>query len=440
MNLVLQASLGAGIGLAAGAIIWRRKVREVSERWRPVADWAEIAVLVGLVLLVVVRSLSNAASPVPWDYPVFYTVAHNAASGDSFYDPEALRSGFAEVQAEWGVPDDWLVEPGFWYSPETALYLAPFGFLEYPVALVVNDLVQMVFFAGAIFLLHRAFPLRPGWMGFVDMAVLGLLFRPVLGAFDLSQIVFGALLALVVALIAVERKGWLAGVALGVGTMFKHLLLIPAVLALAIRKWRIGVGALIAISALSVGAGAIFGFDVFSEYLAFGAGDRSPELALDPVIQSLNGELRRILGDVPSAPGALEAILYPPYLLIGAVLTAVTCVVCWRASLRQGLATACFALITILALITYPNTLYNTLPLMLPALVVLISQSERLGVPPKALVVLMAGVFALVGAHSRFGFIALMVVWVALSVVLGRLAWSSRGTRPAEPLTKPATR
>lgn len=420
MHLVVQAGLGALVFALVGAMLWRRKVGELPSRWQRVSDLVEVGVLVLMVGVVVTRTLRNAGSPVPWDFPYFYTVARNAVEGISFYDPETLVASFVEVQRVWDVPSDWLVEVGFWYAPTTVLYLAPLGFLGYPAALVTNDLVQAAFLVGSILLLHRSFPLRPGRMGLVDMALLGMLSRPVISAFALSQIVFGALFCLVVATTSVTGRRWAGGVALGVGALFKHLLIIPAVLALALRNWRMTAAALASLLATGLLAGLVFGFDVYREFLAHGPSGRSPELALDPVIQSLNGVMRQLFGAVPAGPGAWNAILYPPYLVVAAILTLSTLFICWRASREPRLLVPCFALVSLLSLIVYPNTLFNTLPLMIPALVVILHNIESLSVSPRVAVVVVAGIYGATATHSRFGFAALMIAWIFLAATLAR--------------------
>ena len=428
MGLTPQAVYGAAAFFVVGGILWRHKVQDAPERWRPRIDLGTVLLSVGLSAIPVAQTVSNATIPRPWDFPIFYTAAVAASQGSSFYDPAALAETFAEVEQTWDVPSDWLVEVGFWYPPPTALYLAPLGFLSFPVAVIINGIIQSVFFVASIALLHRFYPLRAGPMGFVEMAVLGLLFRPVLSAFRLSQIVFGALLLLVIATTTLARSSWLGGLVLGVGTIFKPVLLIPAVLALSIQRWRLAVGALLGLVASAVTAAFIFGFDVFEEFLAHGPADRTAQLALHPVIQSLNSELRRIFQAEPSGPGAIRTILYPPYLIAAALLTLITIVLMWKTSKADRWMVPSFALGSLLALIVYPNTLYNTLPLMLPALIAMAHQSDDLGIPPRVTVAVIATVYGLIGIDSRLGFIGLMVGWTAVAAAI------LRALRRAQPI------
>jgi len=430
-----QLVVHIGIFAVVAGMLWRLKVARLPSRWQRWIDAAEVATLAVLVGMVAVAAYRNVTAPEAWDFPVFYTVARNAVDGVSFYDPAELLPTFTFIQEQAAVPADWLQEFGFWYAPPTALILAPLGVSDFTTGLVIQYVVQGAFFAAAILLLHRFYPLRTGLMGLVEMTLLGMLFRPVLSAFQLAQIVFGALFFLVVGLWAARDHPWLAGISLGVGALFKHLLLIPAGLVLAMRKWRITLGALGAVAVTAVLAGIAFGFDVYTEFTTFGPGDRPPELALDSVIESLNGTLRRAFDSVPPGPGAIDAVLYPPYLVIAAVLTIVTVVVAWRAR-RGPLSTELtFSLIIVLSLIVYPNTLYNTLPLLIPPLVVLLFAIDELPFSRPVTVAVVAIQYGIVASFAIPAFLALAVTWAYLAVCVTMM---TRRAVPAAAEAEPA--
>lgn len=426
--------LALGVSGAILAILWRTKVREFPGAWRRRADATELLVLSVLIAVVVVGAYRNLTTPSAWDFPGFYTVARNASNGLSFYSPEALVQTFTQIQQEANVPADWLAESGFWYAPPTALILVPLGTFGYSMALVLHYLVQGALFAGSVVLLHRFYPLRRGAMGLVEMAILALAFRPVISALGLAQIVFGALFLTVVAMWLSRNHPWLAGLSLGAGALFKHLLLIPAVLSPALRKSRIAAGALVTSVAAGALAGWVFGFGVYREFITFGPGDRSPELSLDPVIQSLNGVLRRAFDAVPSDSGPIGSILYPPYLIIAGLLTAVTILIAWKARCRTEDTTLVFAFLTVLSLIVYPNTLYNTLPLVIPVFVVLLHRIDDLPVPRPGVVVFVAALYGAVAGIREGAFVSLMLTWLFLAACLVTMARRSPSPAVSVPL------
>lgn len=414
-------------------ILWRRKVREFPPRLRSAADAIEILAFIGLAGVIAILAYRNVVTPSPWDFPVFYTVARNAVEGLSFYDPGVLLPTFEEIQRTAGVPPDWLGDGfGFWYAPQTALVLAPVGVSSYTSGLILQYLIQGGLFVLAIAVMHRTFPLHPGAMGLVEMAVLFLAFGPVIQAFALAQIVFGALVCLALAYATVVDRPFAAGVLLGVGAVFKHLLVIPAVLLMVMGKARSTLGALVAITASSVAAAVVFGPGVFSEFVTFGPRDRPPEIALDPVIVSLNGFMRRLLDAVPADDGALAAIMYPPYIVVAAALTGGTVWLAWRGRRDADTALLSFSLISLLMLLVYPNTLYNTLPLMIPALVVIVSLVGRLPFAPGVSVAVVTGAYALTVTDAVPGIITMILVWTYLAVCVARSADTSRTTPPSQ--------
>jgi hypothetical protein len=415
--------LPLGVSLVVGVILWRRKVTDVPDRWRIAFDAAEVLFVAVGVLYVGYIAFRNVVDPNTWDFPVFYTVARNAVSGVSFYDPVELTKTFVAAQAEYGFGSDFLLELGFWYAPPTGLVLAPLGLPSYAASLTLNYVIQGAFFVGSLVWMHRTFPLRKGWMGLIEMTALCLAFRPVLEAFRLGQIVFGALFMTVVAASTIRTYPWIAGVALGFGSVFKHLLLVPAILSLAMKKWRVTAGAIVAVLVSGVLAAIAFGPRVYIAFVDNGPSERPAELALDGVIESLNAVLRRALNDIPNESGALDAILYPPYLAVAALLTVVTLVAVYRARSDRFVEVG-FAAILLLSLVAYPNTLFNTLPLMLPAIVVTLAMSDRLPFDARWTVAVVVAQFGVVAGHAQLGFLSMVIGWTYLIVCL---LWSPVG-------------
>jgi hypothetical protein len=414
---MIDAVLQLGLVGVVVFMLWRRIVAEVPQSWIRLADVAEIGALTLVTAYVGHQALGNITDPHAWDFPVFYVVGRNAWEGISFYNPAVLLESFAQLEAAAGVPNEWVGEIGFWYAPPTAIVLAPFGATGFTTSLIAQYIVQGVLLAASVAILHRVFPLRKGAMGLVEMAMLFMLFRPTIEAFRIAQIVFGAVLFTAIALVTVRRSPWIAGLSLGFGSLFKHLLIIPAVLTLALRRWRVLAGTILAVVGAGVLAGLLFGFDTYREFVTFGPSDRPPELALDPVIESLNAVLRRAFDAVPATSGAMESILYLPYLALGALFTGVTVIVAWVAN-RRGRVELGFGLILVLSLVVYPNTLYNTLPLLVPVTVMLVVRARSLPFDPRVTLAVIGIQYAVVATQVVPAFYALVLTWVYLVVCL----------------------
>ena len=393
------------------------------ERWPPQASRAlDIAIVVvaavmaslslGLCVLRLVH-LGN------WDFPIFYMVGRAAIEGLSFYDPEVLADVYQRVLEETPVPDLWLKKNvGYWYTPPSALLLAPIGLFTYRWALLLHYVVQLIFLMASIGLLHRFAPISPGRIGLAEATVLFFCFRPVASVINNAQITFGALLFLVLAVSKLEKQPRLAGIFLGLGFLYKHLLLIPAAFGPIIRRTAMAWTCGITIFASLVVSLLVFGKDRCLMFLQFGASARPPELAIDNSVNSLLSTVIRLSGSDPPSGGLLNLLTYPPFVVCGALLTIATIVIClgggWTVERRR----LKFSLISALALIAYPNTLYNTLPLILPVFFILFSSRSWLTIPGTWLAVFIALQYGLVFVKPQ-AFWMLLATWAMLAVLLG---------------------
>ncbi len=355
--------------LVGGVLARCRYEARLSRRARGFADAAVWIALIALAGLTAFDAAANVKWYRTWDFPSFYGVARATVRGLAFYDPQVLMGVQRELTQTAGVPDEWLKEGGYWYLPPSVFLLWPLGLFGFRTALMIHYAVQAAFLAGSAWLLHRSLPIGRGPVGLAMMLLLMLLFRPVQSTVTLAQIVFGCLFFLLLSERLLERSGAASGASLAVGFLYKHVLMIPAILMIASRDRRsrvAGVSALVAIAAAMVASALVFGRNVFGAFVANGPGARSPELAVDPVVQSLLALLHRALGDTPR--GSLLAIIsYPPYLLVAGALTIVTLALLLRSpapARRERL-----WLLTSLAVLCYPNTLFSTLALLFPVVI-----------------------------------------------------------------------
>ncbi|RMD81771.1 MAG: DUF2029 domain-containing protein, partial [Candidatus Dadabacteria bacterium] len=274
-------------------------------------------------------------------------------------------------------------------------------------------------------------PLARGRLGVAAACALVLGFAPVASAFSVAQITPAALFFAAAALALVERRPALAGASLAAGSLFKPLLLIPAILAPALGRPRILLGCALATGLFSLAATATFGASVWRDFLQFGPNTRPPGLATDPVVHSLLAVLLRASGG--SAPrGLLATLAYPPYLAAASVMALTTVLVCRKSPKQQGLDRLQFASLLTLALAVYPNTLYNTLPLVLPALLVLVAAREHIGFSSR---------FVCVAAGSCWGLLlirklAFLVVLIAWGLAVAAVA-KARPCPKQTPLLEP---
>ena len=417
----------AGI-LAAGGVLARAAWdARLGGRARRAADLLILATLVAVAGMTALDAVSNVRWPRPWDFPSFYIPARAAAEGRAFYDPAVLAQVQREVARTAPVPAEWLKEVGYWYLPPSMLLILPLGFLGFRAALALHYLIQGAYLVGAAWLIHRTSPLLPGARGFAALMLLVLLFAPVQSSWALAQIVPGALFFLALAIHRLGRSNVGSGLALTVGFFYKHVLLIPAALMATGRDRRVRAAGLVAIGgivAALLASPLVFGPGVVHAWAANGPGARSPELAVDPVVQSLLALLYRGLGATPHG-SLIHIMLFPPFLALAGLLTLGTLAILSRHTTASPGERAW--LLASLALACYPNTLFSTLALLLPVIFGVAHAALRRGAP-----------FALAGAFVLGNYVFAALVpqqagWLSLVCwgASAALVLTSRGAEQA---------
>ncbi len=404
-------------GVAAVALVCLVAALEGSDwRWRRALDgmlWSTAVLAVARAGMV---GWGSATTPRPWDSPAFYTVARSAVVEGSFYDPDTLRTVFDTTNGYF--PDDWLAEIGYWYPPPSILTIYPAGHFSASTGLIVHHALQGTILIVAIALLGRWFPIVDGARAYAAASVVVLSLQPTIDAIHLGQIVFGSMLAIVVAVRLVSARPALAGVALGIGTLFKPLVIIVALLWAAIGRPRVFLGALVALAGSAAVTAAMFGVGVYSDFIRFGPSDRSAQLSLNPVIQSLNGQLRRFLDQPPDSQGAMSSILHPPTMVASFIVLLVTLAVLVHARGRASDIETVGLTLTA-SLLLYPNTLVSTLSLIAVPIAIVLHRARDPRSSMGAASLLAIGTVALTGGIVA-PFFGLLFLWVASIVVVLR--------------------
>jgi hypothetical protein len=173
------------------------------------------------------------------DFTIFYTGARLVRNGQAsaLYDLATqyqVQLTFAHVPIRQGpLP--------FNHPPFEALLFVPFTFLKYWPAYLLWSALNLIMLAAVVTLLRRHFQPFAG----VSLLVLGLAataFFPVAIGIIQGQDVILLLLFFVLALVCLRRgKDALAGALLGAG-LFRPQLVVPIVVLLAIRRWRVLTG------------------------------------------------------------------------------------------------------------------------------------------------------------------------------------------------------
>ncbi|MBZ5613910.1 MAG: DUF2029 domain-containing protein [Acidobacteriia bacterium] len=242
------------------------------------------------------------------DFTIFYTSARLLRNGQAsaLYDLAAqyrMQLTFTDVPIRHGpLP--------FNHPPFEALLFVPFTVLDYWPAYLVWTALNVVMLAVSVALLRRHF----SQLAAVSPLVLGLgatAFFPVAIGIVQGQDVILLLFLFVLAVISLDRgNDAVAGAFLAAG-LFRPQLVVPLVVFVAIRRWRVLVGftpVALVLGAISV---AIMGWRGPLDYARFvlhleGTGAR----AFGPqAVPNLRGLVEQLPGISPSGQGALLLIL-----------------------------------------------------------------------------------------------------------------------------------
>lgn len=300
------------------------------------------------------------------DFTIFYTSARLLRNGQAsaLYDLAAqyrMQLTFTDVPIRQGpLP--------FNHPPFEALLFLPFTVLNYWPAYLVWTALNSVMLALSVALLRRRF----SQLAAVSPLVLGLgatAFFPVAIGIIQGQDVILLLFLFVLAVISLDRgNDAVAGALLAAG-LFRPQLVVPLVVFVAIRRWRVLVGftpVALVLGAISV---AIMGWRGPLDYARFVLHlESTGARAFDPqAVPNLRGLVEQLLGIGPSGQGALLLILASSLLVFFVTLRRI----------RNGRDSVIFlsALAAVTTILISFHTLVYDLSLLLPMLLFLLSRT-----------------------------------------------------------------
>jgi len=391
------------------------------ERWgrRPLA-LSDAVVLVGGMAFIAVAILvcaRNVWQPLPWDYPIFYTVARQILGGREVYIPDFYSVVLKDVPAVASIPEDVHHIARFVYPPPSALLMVPFGVFSYPASLTAHYIVQALFLIATSVSLHRVVSVGKGWRGITEVLILILAFRPVENGLAIGQVVFGALLGLAVAFQTIEAHPAIAGAALGIGCLYKQLLLGVASVSVYLGKMR----TLIALVLTTVSAGlasmVVLGAGVFRDYVTYGQ-------SVIPAASSCGGNysLFGMLCDNMELTGRnikmTEALQFPEFAVPAAIVSLATLILCLRTLPSPAAMHLKLALALAFSLVVFPWVGYYSVALILPALFVLYSHRAILPISSWMIIAFFAIQYALVVIPVLGGFVVSLSTWFMVAAML----------------------
>jgi len=386
--------------------------------------WVEMFLSLVFVLeLLALLSVAGVriARPVTWDFPHFYMVGRAAVQGLNYADPDVLSTVYEDVRMDPAAPP---VKRGtilFKYFPMSALVLAYLGLLPYRSALIVHYMTQIAYLLSATVLLRRIGSFERSYSGYLTAGLLVMTFLPVYGAVSVAQIGFGALFWLVLSMCLLGTRPVLSGMALGVGFLYKHLLVIPLAFLAFVRRYSTMAGFVVFVVLTAIIIVALFGVMPFQTYVKKGPVTQNNQKLSDDINISLVATILR-LSDWELPNHRLASILsYSPFVAVSLLLAACTILVCVRSQSHVELSLLSTSLTVLLALMLFPHVLYNTLPVALAPLFAIHSASRLISSFRTRMLVLLsiAAQYGIVVLRPYpFSFLMVATTWTTAAVVL----------------------
>ena len=304
------------------------------------------------------------------NFTIFYTAGEMVRDGRTavLYNSSAQY----EVQRQFA-PDVRIRQAALPYNhpPFEALLFVPLTLLPYWKAYLLWTALNLITLALTLFVLRRQFAeigdLSPV---FVVLAATG--FFPLVTALVQGQDCILLLFFVALAMAAFKKERPIAGGAFLAAGLFRFQLVLPLILILAVRRWRLLLGFAPVAALLGAASLAMVGWNGATDYIRFvlsleksGAGGSIVAVGMP----NLRGIIAGVLG-VSVSPTRVAALTV--VCSLAAILIAV-----WWIHVAKASGSFAFTLATLTAILVSYHALAYDLSLLLPALLVLFATSGR---------------------------------------------------------------
>jgi hypothetical protein len=324
-------------------------------------SWAASVFVAAVLLVLYVLDLTRAAVAHPplWDFTCFWIYGTAAVHFHEVFSGAALRAAamlpnIASIIPKFAIPQytQEVLNPGMLYPPPTILLFYPLGFIkDAHHAALAWWLINLAALCAFVLVVWRTY--FRVYTGLVATIVLVIGFAPTLEALRLGQTTI--IMALFTALFFCEGVNRLrSGVWLALAIIAKPLVLLLLLYPIVKREYRTLAGVGAALIATTLAAIPLIGVGAIASYITNNPVSRVPgELYRYPGYQSLFSVLLRLSSDTAS-----HYRFFDQYTFVGtaAVLVAVSVWLCWK--LPDTERAVSLSLLSALALIVYPGTLF----------------------------------------------------------------------------------
>lgn len=360
---------------------------------------------IAFAVLLAWRIRRNLVHIFEWDFVGFWLHARTAVLGLSFYDPHNAQQLAATMQLSESFHRE-IVDVGFWYPPPSIFLFWPLGWFELPTALALWSAFLVAVMVASILLLWRGFFARGSVVELLGCATLVGAAQGTWENVNYSQTTFVALLALL--LYWKRRDGIGAGAWVAIASLVKPFMCILIFVPLFGRLWRVVSSFAITIVVLALLSIAAVGWRTFADYLMLGPVGAKPDWIFSELInQSLLGLILR--ASHTKNCGSM-CITNPVFMTVATMLGGITLLAGWR------MARACdewaLSLWLLLALLIYPVSQVCYSVLLIPPLLLVWRERERIVGGPWPVALGTGVVYGLMVNAAVFAYLALWTVFV----------------------------
>lgn len=365
----------------------------------------------------------NVIHPPEWDFLTFWLDGHVAIRGLNFYEPANYQAVPLPITPSGAFTPE-ILDVGFRYPPPTMLLFMPLGLLDIRTAIVVWYAAHGVVLAWCVVLLWKTFLGKNGLTGLVFAIALVAVVAGTFSTFQYAQTNFLALLMLL--LFWRDREKLRGGAWLTIGAFVKPFLLLLLMIPMIRKKWRVLLGALITLVAISVLTISVVGIETFLAYFSDNPAGRAADFVYtETTNQSLLATILR-LGEYDINDRSM--LTHPVYVGTAIILTAITG---WLLhSLKGDSADWGLGLVLILALIVYPASQFFYSVFLLVPLLLLWVRREEIPTGAAGTGALITVIFVLI-TIGGYVFVANILLWSILAALSGWILLS-RGSRSSE--------
>lgn len=350
---VLPRNLGLGLFAALAIVAYRHAVDGFG------MQRIATGLLLGCAMIAAANlgraAVDNLMAPGTWDFLAFYVDGSVGARGLNFYQPASYAEVYRELQVPIAVAGGFvpeIVDVGFKYPPMTMFLFCWMGMLPFGQAHLLWLGFVCATFVFAVWVVAQDL-LEDGPLAIrllVTLALVGLLPASVsnLNYEQTNALVLGvAVLAMSAA--SARKAGLIAAIAVAI----KPIMALTLAYLFLRARWRALAGCALALFAMLAAAALVFGPTTVLDYVrANPVANVPPWIFTEWVNQSLLATLLREA--VPAVP-VDDALMYPPFLLVGGTVGLMSLWLAWRLA-RQDDPLA-FGLLVAAALLLYPGVL-----------------------------------------------------------------------------------